>query len=112
MERPEFEKSKVFITAEISDYKPNSVVVKNIMTSATGNVSVKFVDKGEALTEKYSRFDNLLQIIEGEADVLIDDHLYHLVSGESIIIPANCRNTIKAIEKFKMISTIIKSGYE
>ena len=32
--------------------------------------------------------------------------------GRSIIIPAHCQNTIKAKKRFKMLSTIIKSGYE
>jgi hypothetical protein len=35
-----------------------------------------------------------------------------LDTGQSIIIPAHTRNIIKANERFKMISTIIKSGYE
>jgi hypothetical protein len=35
-----------------------------------------------------------------------------LCTGQSIIIPAHRPNIIKANERFKMISTIIKSGYE
>jgi len=35
-----------------------------------------------------------------------------LETGQSIIIPAHSRNSIKANVRFKMLSTIIKSGYE
>ncbi|PRX42188.1 cupin domain-containing protein [Salegentibacter salegens] len=108
----EVEKSKVFIIVEIIEYVPNAVVIKTIIKKTTGNVSVISIDAGENLTERLSRFDNFIQIIEGCAEILIDDQLLTLETGQSIIIPANSKNTINANERFKMISTIIKSGYE
>lgn len=112
MNNPEFKKLTVFAIAGLNDYVPNGVVLKNILNKITGNVNAISIDKGEQLTEKLSRFDHFIQIIEGKAEILVDDQTYHLNSGQCIIIPANSKNTIKANEKFKMISTIIKSGYE
>ncbi len=112
VENPELEKAKVFIIVEIIEYIPNSVVIKTIVKKTTGNVSAVSFDSGEALTEKTSRFDTFIQVIEGKAEVIIDDKSHLLETGESIIIPAHSRNTIKANVRFKMISTIIKSGYE
>jgi hypothetical protein len=43
---------------------------------------------------------------------MIDDHLNILETGQAIIVPANTWNSIHASVRFKMISTIIKSGYE
>ncbi|HNP07485.1 MAG TPA: cupin domain-containing protein [Cyclobacteriaceae bacterium] len=108
----EVEKSKVLIIVEIIEYIPNSVLIKTIIKKTTGNVSVVSFDSGEALTEKISPFDTFIQIIDGKAEIIIDDVTSELKVGESIIIPAHSRNTIKAKERFKMISTIIKSGYE
>ncbi|MBK8703074.1 MAG: cupin domain-containing protein [Saprospiraceae bacterium] len=108
----DYEKSKVFIIVEIIEYVPNSVVIKTIIKKTTGNVSAVSFDSGEALTEKISPFDTFIQVIDGKAEVLIDDKSNLLNTGDSIIIPAHTRNTIKANERFKMISTIIKSGYE
>lgn len=112
MENSELEKSKVFIIVEILEYIPNSVVIKTILRKTTGNVSVVSFDSGEALTEKTSPFDTFIQVIEGSAEVVIDGQSNILDTGQSIIIPAHARNTIKANVRFKMISTIIKSGYE
>lgn len=112
METPELEKSKVFIIVEILEYIPNSVLIKTIIRKTTGNVSAVSFDSGEALTEKISPFDTFIQVIDGQAEVVIDDHSHLLDTGQSIIIPAHTRNTIKANVRFKMISTIIKSGYE
>lgn len=112
MESPGFEKSKIYIIAGMEDFSHQGVVVKDILKRATGNIRAVFIDRGQQLTEQLSRFDHFIHILEGEAEVLIDDRLYILTSGQSIIIPAHSTNTIKASEKFKMISTIIKSGYE
>lgn len=112
MENPELEKAKVFIIVEILEYIPNSVVIKTILRKTTGNVSVVSFDSGEAMTEKTSPFDTFIQVIEGRAEIIIDSTSNLLDTGQSIIIPAHSRNTIKANVRFKMISTIIKSGYE
>jgi quercetin dioxygenase-like cupin family protein len=112
LEHTEFKKSKGFIIVEIMEYIPNSVVIKTIIRKTTGNVSAVSFDSGEALTEKTSPFDTFIQIIDGRAEIVIEDKSNLLETGESIIIPAHTRNTIKANVRFKMISTIIKSGYE
>jgi quercetin dioxygenase-like cupin family protein len=69
-------------------------------------------DSGEGLTEKSSPFDTFAQIIDGKAEIVIDKVATILQSGEGIIIPAHSLNFIKPNGKFKMILTIIKSGYE
>ncbi len=108
----DLEKSKVFIIVEIIEYVPNSVVIKTILKKTTGNVSAISFDSGEGFAEKTSPFDTFIQIIEGSAEIFIDSSPHYLTTGQSIIIPAHTRNMIKANERFKMISTVIKSGYE
>lgn len=108
----ELDKSKTYIVVEIIEYIPNSVVIKTIIKKSTGNITAVSFDSGEALDEKSSPFDTFIQIIDGEAKIVIDGNEHLLGIGESIIIPAHARNIIKAETKFKMISTVIKSGYE
>src|SRR5881394_1866427 len=108
----ELEKSKAHIVVEIIEYMANSVVIKTIIKKSTGNISVMSFDNGEGLTEKSSPFDTFAQIIEGKAEIVIDNVSHLLESGYGIIIPAHSFNFIKPNGRFKMISTIIKSGYE
>jgi len=108
----ELDKSVALIIVEIIEYIPNSVVSKTIIKKSTGNISVMSFDTGEALTEKISPFDTFAQIIDGKAEIVIDGKSNMLQSGEGIVIPAHRPNIIKANERFKMILTIIKSGYE
>jgi mannose-6-phosphate isomerase-like protein (cupin superfamily) len=108
----ELEKAKSHIIVEIIEYVPNAVVIKTIIKKSTGNISIMSFDSGEGLTEKTSPFDTFTQIIEGEAEIVIDEVSNHLKSGQGIIIPAHLCSFIKPNGRFKMIQTIIKSGYE
>ncbi len=108
----EFEKLKAHIIVEILEYMPNAVVSKTIIKKTTGNITVSSFDAGEELAEKISPFDTYIQIIDGAAELIINDKKYSLRLGEGIIIPAHAKHNFNANEQFKMISTIIKSGYE
>lgn len=108
----EVEVAKANIIVEIIEYIPNSVVIKSIIRKTTGNISAVSFDSGEALTEKIIPFDTFVQIIDGNAEIVIDGISNLLTTGQSIIIPAHASNIVRANERFKMISTVIKSGYE
>lgn len=112
MDATELVKSKAYITVEIIEYVPNSVVIKTILKKSTGNISVMSVDRGEGLTEKTTPFDTFVQIIDGKAEIIIEGKAYLLLTGESMVIPAHAPNYIKPNGRFKMILTVIKSGYE
>lgn len=108
----EIDKSTSHIVVEIIEYVANSVVSKTIIKKSTGNVSVMSFDTGEGLTEKISPFDTFAQIIEGKANIVIDKVSHLLNTGMGIVIPAHSSNYIKPNGRFKMILTLIKSGYE
>jgi quercetin dioxygenase-like cupin family protein len=112
MDINEIEKSKAHITVEIIEYVPNSVVIKTIIKKSTGNISVMSFDGGEGLTEKTTPFDTFAQIIDGKAELVISGNSHLLQTGESIVIPAHASHYVKPNGRFKMILTIIKSGYE
>jgi quercetin dioxygenase-like cupin family protein len=108
----EIEKSRVHIIVEIIEYIPNAVVSKTIIKKTTGNVTVTSFDSGEELAEKTSPFDTFIQIIDGVAEVVISKKNYLLRTGDGIVIPAHAPHCFNANVQFKMISTVIKSGYE
>jgi len=112
MEIREIEKSKKLITVEIVEYLEHSVVSKTILNKSTGNVSVLSFDSGEGLIEKTIPFDTYVQIIEGNAELVISGISSFLNTGNSIVIPAHAPNFVRPNGRFKMVITVIKSGYE
>ena len=112
MENSEIAKSKPHMIVEIIEYIPHSIVSKTILKKAAGNVTVSSFNAGEDLAEKTYPFDTYVQIIDGAADVVVNDKRYQLELGEGIIIPAHQKHCFYAKEQFKMIAIMIKSGYE
>jgi len=108
----EIEKSRAHITVEIIEYIPNAVVSKTILKKSTGNISVMSFDSGEGLTEKTTPFDTFVQIIDGKAEIVISGESNFLLTGQSIVIPAHASNFVRPNGRFKMILSVIKSGYE
>ena len=108
----ELEKNKVHIIVQILEYIPNSVLSKTIVKKTTGNVTISSFAAGEELEEKTSAFDTFIQIIDGTAEITVNDKKFKLTLGEGIIIPAHAKHRFDADEQFKMTSTVIKNGYE
>jgi quercetin dioxygenase-like cupin family protein len=82
------------------------------MKKTTGSVTALSFDAGEVLNAKVLPFDTLLQVVDGEAEVTIDGNTSTLGIGQSIVVPPHAHNTLRAIVRFKMLTTIIKGGYE
>lgn len=112
MKNHDYKNSKAFKIIDTVEYLPKSIVIKSILRKNTGIITALSFDSGEVLVGKKSPYDTFIQIIEGKSEIIIDDQSNLLESGESIIISAHTSNIIKANVRFKMISTIIKSGYE
>lgn len=108
----ELKKGTPHIIIKIIEYVPNAIVSRTIIKKTTGNITATSMDTGEELSEKTSPFDTYVLIIDGEAEVVINDKKITLKLGEGIIIPAHSKHSFAAIEQFKMITTVIKSGYE
>ena len=105
----EFEKGKIFSYNKRINYAEKAVVSKHILKKETGNISLFAFDKGEGLSEHTTPFDALVFIVDGKADIKIDGVSNILEAGESIIMPANIPHALIAVEKFKMVLTMIKS---
>lgn len=103
-----FPVSEKFCMTEKVQYAEGSVVSKIIIRNERGNVTLFAFDKGEFLSEHTAPFDAIVQILDGVGQVVIDGQSFNLSLGESIIMPANVRHSVHAIEQFKMLLTMIK----
>jgi len=106
----EFEKSRVFSFSESIEYSDGGIVSKTVLKKQTGNISLFSFAKGEALSEHTAPFDAMIQVVDGRGEVVIGGKSFLLEAGQSIIMPANITHAVNAVEKFKMVLTMIKSA--
>ena len=109
MESNEFEKGKVFSFVDSVEYASGGILSKTVLNKETGNISLFSFAMGEALSEHTAPFDAMIQVVDGKGEVTIGGNQFILKAGENIIMPANVPHTVKAVEKFKMVLTMIRS---
>lgn len=105
---PAFESTIVSNLAQQIDYADGGVVSKQILKNQAGNVTLFSFDKDQGLSEHSAPFDALVQILDGEAEIRIGGVLHKIRAGEIIIMPANIPHALHAVERFKMLLTMIK----
>ncbi len=108
MEKKSFPTAEKFSMTDKIAYAEGSVVSKIIIRNERGNITLFAFDKGEFLSEHTAPFDAIVQVLDGKGEVVIDGKPFVLTAGESIIMPANIRHAVNALEKFKMLLTMIK----
>jgi len=99
-------------TAKVADlvsYQEGSIVSREIVKKPTGSVTVFAFDEGQGLSEHTAPFDALVHVLEGEAEITIAGKLHRLQTGEMILMPAQQPHALKAMQRFKMILTMIRS---
>jgi quercetin dioxygenase-like cupin family protein len=94
------------------DYSKDSVVSKTLVKKKTGNITLFAFDKGQELSEHTAPFDAVVQIVKGEAEVIIGGESVSAKEGDMVIMPANIPHAIKAVQRFKMLLTMIREGKE
>ena len=102
-------KGKVLLIEDLIDYQEGSVVSKEIIGKDNGTVTIFAFDKGEGLSEHTAPFDAMVQIVDGKAEIIISGHKNVVNAGEMIIMPAGDPHALNALERFKMILTMIRS---
>jgi quercetin dioxygenase-like cupin family protein len=103
-----FEKETIFNLEDTIEYTNGGVISKQITKSKGGNLTLFSFDKEQGLSEHKTPYDAIVQILDGETEITIGGNLHNLKKGDCIIMPANVPHALKAIERFKMLLTMIK----
>ena len=93
---------------ELIGYQKGSIVSREIINKPTGTVTLFAFDRGQGLSEHKAPFDALVYILDGKAEITISGKSNKVKKGEFIIMPANQPHSLKAIERFKMVLTMIR----
>jgi quercetin dioxygenase-like cupin family protein len=108
MEKSIFEHSSVFRFPEKVEYSSEGIISKRVIDRPAGTVTLFSFDKGQRLSTHSAPYDAMVQVVEGKAEITINEVKYILSPGETIIMPAGISHAVDAIEQFKMVLTMIK----
>ncbi len=108
MEMKLFEPAQAFQFDAKIDYSTEGIVSKRVIDRPTGNVTLFAFDSNQRLSEHSAPFDALVQVMEGEAEIVIGGKSNMLSAGQAIIMPANIPHAVNAVSRFKMLLTMIK----
>ena len=103
------QEAKPEVVNDLVNYQDESVVSRTLIKKETGTITLFAFSKGQALSEHTAPFDAMVYILEGKAKITIAGNPKTLESGQMIVMPANKPHALKAVEKFKMMLTMIRS---
>lgn len=101
-------KGSVLNLSTMIDYSEGGVISKQILKSQAGNITLFSFDKEQGLSEHTAPFDAMVQVLDGEVEIKIGGEPVLVKQGECIIMPANIPHALHAVEKFKMLLTMIR----
>jgi len=90
-------------------YQEASIVSKTLIERETGSVTLFAFDQGQGLSEHTAPFDAMVYVLDGEAEITISGNPIAVRQGEMLVMPAEEPHAVKAITRFKMILTMIRS---
>jgi len=108
-ERKESLSAKALTLVDLVAYQDGSVVSRVLLKQKGGNVTLFAFDAGQELSEHTAPFDALVNVLEGEVEVTISGTPLRLGRGEAVVMPAHQPHALKAISRFKMMLTMIRS---
>jgi quercetin dioxygenase-like cupin family protein len=103
------ETNQVLRVADLVSYQNGGIVSRQLVKKTTGNITAFAFDAGQELTEHTSPFEALVEVVEGEATIVIADQPHTLRQGEMIVLPASVPHAVRAEKRFKMLLTMIRS---
>lgn len=90
------------------EYANTSIVSRTITGTDAGTMTLFAFDAGQALSEHSAPFDAFVQVLEGETELMIGGQKVITRAGETVLMPAHIPHGVKAVQKFKMLLTMIR----
>jgi quercetin dioxygenase-like cupin family protein len=98
----------VDLTSSI-EYSSNSVVSRTLVDNKAGTITLFAFDAGQGLSEHSAPFDAVVQVLDGEAVLTIGGNDVKVISGQMVVMPANVPHAVQAIQRFKMLLTMLRA---
>ncbi len=99
----------VVVLKDHIQYGEGAVVSRTLIKKPTGTLTLFAFDAGQELSEHTAPFEAIVQVLDGEAELIIGGQPVRAKVGELVIMPADIPHAVKAVTRFKMLLTMIRS---
>jgi len=107
--KPAVAKAKAHDLAGLVQYADGSIVSRTIAQNDAGTLTLFAFDKGQKLSEHSAPFDAVVQILDGEAELVIGGKRVRAAAGQLVVMPANVPHAVNAVKRFKMFLTMLRA---
>jgi quercetin dioxygenase-like cupin family protein len=101
--------SEAINVASLVEYAPESIVSRQLIKNDAGTITLFAFDKGQSLSEHSAPFDAVVQIVDGQAELIIGGQSVPVTAGQIAVMPADVPHAVKAPARFKMLLTMLKA---
>ena len=98
--------SEVLELKNLVNYAEGQVVSKTLIQNDGLGITLFAFSKGEGISTHESKGDAIVTALDGKGEITIDDKVYTLQSGETIVMPANHPHAVYGVENFKMMLVV------
>jgi quercetin dioxygenase-like cupin family protein len=106
--RVRLDAAKALELASLVQYAEGSVVSRTIVDTKACTLTLFAFDAGQTLSEHTSPFDALVQVLDGEVELMIGGKPVRAVAGQAVLMPANVLHGVRAVARFKMLLTMVR----
>ena len=101
------EHEKVVNLAGQVDYMPGQVVSKTLAQNEAVSVTLFAFEKGEEIGTHDSTGDAMVTVLDGVGEFTVGGIKHTCKSGEALVMPAKVPHAVYAVERFKMLLTVV-----
>lgn len=93
---------------ELLAYQDGSIVSRTLVKKNGGTLTLFAFDAGQELSEHTAPFDAVVQVLDGEAELVIGGTKVKASAGMTVLMPADVPHAVRAPSRFKMMLAMIR----
>ena len=95
---------------ELIRYRDGSIVSRTLVKKNGGTLTLFAFDAGQELSEHTAPFDAVVQILDGEVELVVGGKKVNASAGMTVLMPANVPHVVRALSRFKMLLAMIREA--
>ena len=94
---------------ELVQYAEGSIVSRTLLQGEAGSLTLFAFEAGQGLSSHSAPFDAYVQILDGQAELVVGEQTVRASEGQVVLMPAGVPHEVRPAGRFKMLLTMFKA---